>query len=64
MQKFKMWMLALVALLAVTFGANAATDAVEIANGVSDAFDIIVPIIITIATFFAVLRIAKRVTRG
>jgi len=41
----------------------AQTNGTDIATGAEDAFAIVAPIVVTIATFFVVVRIAKRVTR-
>ncbi len=41
--------------------ASAQTDATVIATNASDAFAVIAPITITIAGFYVILRIAKRV---
>ena len=41
----------------------AATDATEIATSAETAFAVVAPIVITIATFFVVVRIAKRVVK-
>jgi len=63
--KFKMvWVLLLALVALVAPSAMASTDALDIATGAESAFAVIAPIIITIATFFVVVRIAKRVTRG
>jgi len=43
--------------------AQAQTDATAIATGAETAFEVVAPIVIAIATFFVVVRIAKRVTR-
>jgi len=42
---------------------QAQTDATAIATGAQTAFGVVAPIVIAIATFFVVVRIAKRVTR-
>lgn len=44
--------------------AMAETDATTIATNAQTAFNVVAPIVITVATFFVVVRIAKRVTRG
>lgn len=41
--------------------AHASTDAIEIATNAQTAFGVIAPITITIAGFYVILRIAKRV---
>jgi len=52
------------AVLALTaLAAQAQTDATAIATGAETAFEVVAPIVIAIATFFVVVRIAKRVTR-
>jgi len=43
--------------------AQAGTDALEIATDAETAFTTIAPIVIAIATFFVVVRIAKRVVK-
>jgi len=43
--------------------AQAGTDALEIATDAETAFETIAPIVIAIATFFVVVRIAKRVVK-
>lgn len=44
--------------------ARAETDATTIATNAETAFNVVAPIVITVATFFVIVRIAKRVTRG
>jgi len=56
--------LALVALLCMVTGAQAQTDALDIADNAEAAFNTIAPIMVTIATFFVVLAIVKRVRRA
>lgn len=56
--------LAVVGGFAAPMLAQASTDATTIAQAAESAFGVIAPIIVTIATFFVVLRIAKRVVRG
>jgi len=43
--------------------ANAQTEAFEIIDTVSTAFDLLVPITVSIVTFFVVIRLAKRVVK-
>lgn len=43
--------------------AQSAPDATTIATGANTAFGVVAPIVITIATFFVVVRIAKRVVK-
>ncbi|HEY5296865.1 MAG TPA: hypothetical protein VIK59_02975 [Verrucomicrobiae bacterium] len=43
--------------------ASAQTDATAIATGASTAFAVVAPIVITIASFFVIVRIAKRVVK-
>jgi len=45
----------------VVIGAQAQTEANAIITQVSDSFDLLVPVAVGIATFFVVLRLAKRV---
>jgi len=56
-------MLAIV-MFAFVLSCRASDEANAIFTNVETAFNLLVPIIVTIATFFAVLKIAKRVTRG
>lgn len=43
--------------------AQSAPDATTIATGANSAFNVVAPIVIAIATFFVVVRIAKRVVK-
>lgn len=45
------------------FAVAGMTDAVAIANNASSVFDVIAPIALTIAGFFVILRLAKRVVK-
>jgi len=44
--------------------AQAQTEATDIAEGAQTVFNVVAPIVVTIAVFFIGVRIAKRVTRG
>jgi len=60
----KMRKVMLGAVLGLTaLASQAQTDATAIATGAETAFEVVAPIVIAIATFFVVVRIAKRVTR-
>jgi len=56
-------MLVAAAVLALPVLAQAQTDATAIAEGAETAFAVVAPIVIAIATFFVVVRIAKRVVK-
>jgi len=49
--------------MAITTVAQASTDATSIATGAETAFGVVAPIVVTIATFFVIVRIAKRVVK-
>jgi len=61
MKKF----LAVAGVMALGLGGALATDpsATDIATAANTAFGVVAPIVITIATFFVVVRIAKRVVK-
>lgn len=63
MARSKFFLLALLGLVFMTFGASAQTEANSIIDAVSTAFDAIVPITVAIVTFFVVIRLAKRVVK-
>jgi len=47
----------------LALGANAQTEANAIITQVESSFDLLVPVAVSIATFFVVLRLAKRVVK-
>lgn len=57
-----LWVLTVLALLPMA--AMAQTEATDIAEGAQTVFNVVAPIVVTIAVFFIGVRIAKRVTRG
>lgn len=61
-KRFGKWVAA-GAVMVAPMAAKAATDATEIATEAQVAFNVVAPIVITIATFFVVVRIAKRVVK-
>jgi len=48
-------------LVAVSFASQAQTEANAIITQVQSSFDLLIPVAVSIATFFVVLRLAKRV---
>jgi len=61
--KMRKFLYGAVVLGLTALAAQAQTDATAIATGAETAFEVVAPIVIAIATFFVVVRIAKRVTR-
>jgi len=51
-------------LLLGSLSAMAGTDATEIVTAASSAFDLVAPLVISIAVFFIVLSIVKKVRRA
>lgn len=56
-------MIVAAAIAAAALPTMAQTNATEIATSAQSAFNTVAPIVITIATFFVVVRIAKRVVK-
>jgi hypothetical protein len=59
--QFSAVLIAAVLFLAFSSGASAQTEAHSIISAVETAFDLIVPICVSIVSFFVVIRLAKRV---